>query len=58
MAYLISAVLAWCVSFCGFGLVCLFLLVAIHDGDGHDEEINVDLREGGREGGREVKGYA
>ena len=37
----------------GFGLVSLFLLVAIHDGDGHDEETNIDLREGGREGGTE-----
>ena len=36
-----------------FGLVCLFLLVAIHDGDGHDEEADVDLRKEGREvGGR------
>ena len=38
--------------------MCLSSLVAIHDGDGHDEEANVGLgrksrREGGREGGRE-----
>ena len=41
-----------------FGFVCLSSLVAIHDGDGHDEEANVGLgrksrREGGRKGGRE-----
>ena len=39
-----------------FGLVSLSLLVAIHDGDGHDEEADVDLRKEGREGGREGGG--
>ena len=39
-----------------FGFVCLFLLVAIHDGDGHDEEANVGLgRKSRREGGREER---